>query len=53
MPAVYADHPFAVIPTPSYPHIKNGEPVRLESLPPIAHQLIPPRSTSSIASPPK
>ncbi|KAK0737800.1 hemerythrin HHE cation binding domain-containing protein [Schizothecium vesticola] len=27
MPAVYADHPFAVIPTPSFPRLKNGEPI--------------------------
>ncbi|KAK1833933.1 hypothetical protein QBC39DRAFT_301764 [Podospora conica] len=27
MAPVYADHPFALIPTPSFPRLKNGEPV--------------------------
>lgn len=28
MPAVYADHPFDLIPTTSFPRVQNGEPVR-------------------------
>lgn len=43
MPAVYADHPFSLIPTTSFPRVKNGEPVRTSSsFPTPTNMLTPP-----------